>query len=94
MTYSPTLAVMNNINSATEPVKVYPNPASGMLYLEGSQSEGSDLQLYSVNGQVVATKTLTGKDMVDISYLPEGLYFYTITDKNNSVQRGKVSVVR
>jgi len=93
MQYVPDHTGVKSVN-ATNSVKVYPNPASGLLYLEGNKTEGAIFQLYSVSGQVVATKTLANNDAVDISEIPEGLYIYSITDNANMVQRGKVSVVR
>ena len=48
-----------------------------------------------MNGQLVAAKALTGKDVIDVSDLADGLYFYTISDNNGNVaERGKVSVVK
>ena len=94
MTYSPPLAGVKNVNAAADLVKVYPNPASNMLNLSSHGNEGANFQLISVSGQVVATKVLTGKDVIDISALPAGLYIYTVTDKDNAVQRGKVTVAR
>ena len=91
MVYSPTLGVKN---VAQNDVKVYPNPASGMLNVEGDNA-GANFTLFSVNGQVAATKTLTGKDAIDLSDLADGLYFYTITDADGATaQHGKVSVIK
>jgi len=76
-------------------IKVYPNPANGTLYITGTGNSGLVCKLYAVNGQLAATKTLTGNDAMDISYLPEGMYFYTITDNNGKVaQSGKVTISR
>ncbi len=94
MVYAPDFTAVKNVNAADEIVKVYPNPVSGMLHLEGSNIEGTELHVYSVSGQVVATKTLSNKNAIDISSLPEGLYTYSISDKGNTIQRGKLSVVR
>ena len=91
MVYVPPSGVQNVI--AGSDVNVYPNPVSGMLNIEGDNA-GSTFHLFSVNGQLVATKALSGKDNVDVSALAEGLYFYTITDGGNTVKRGKVSVMR
>jgi hypothetical protein len=84
-----------NVKTNAEAVKIYPNPAASVLYLEGSQSAGLTFNLYAVSGRVAACKTLTGNDNVDIALLPEGLYFYSVSDSSgNTLQRGKVSVVR
>ena len=92
MTYASNLGVKNV--AANKVVKVYPNPASETLYIDANGNEGADFTLFSVNGQVVGTKVLSGNEAVDVSFLPDGLYFYTVTGKDNTVQRGKISVVR
>ncbi len=92
MTYVPGLSVKNVV--ASNEVKVYPNPASETLYINAKGNEGADFTLFSVNGQVVGTKVLNGNEAVDVSFLPDGLYFYTVTGKDNTVQRGKVSIAR
>ncbi|MFI5196651.1 MAG: T9SS type A sorting domain-containing protein [Chitinophagales bacterium] len=89
---------INNVtiqNVKNDLVKIYPNPATGIIHLDGPQNAGLVCNLLSVSGQVAATKTLTGSDALDVSYLPAGLYFYTISDTNeNIVQRGKIAVYR
>ena len=91
--YAPATAVKNV--TAQNDVKVYPNPTWGMLNVEGEGNAAGNFQLYGVNGQLVANKTLTGKDAIDVSNVPDGLYFYTISDANGSViQRGKVSILK
>ena len=89
---------INNVtmqNVKNDFVNVYPNPATGIIHLDGPQNAGLVCNLLSVSGQVAATKTLSGSDALDVSYLPAGLYFYTISDTNgNTVQRGKIAVYR
>jgi hypothetical protein len=83
---------INNI-VANNGVTVYPNPANGTLYFSGPQSAMLEAKLYSVSGQVVAAKTFTGNTSLDVANLPDGLYFYAISDEQGgAVQRGKVVV--
>ncbi len=89
---NPDYSLVKNI-STNNFINVYPNPASGNLYFRTSGYAGMKAALYSINGQVVTEKYLTGYDAVDVSQLPSGLYFYSVFDKNGAiVQRGKVSV--
>jgi hypothetical protein len=86
---------VKNVNSNNDLIKVYPNPAADILYFSGPQNEGLSCQLLSLNGRIVASKTWTGNDALDISNVPSGLYFYTIYDQSGStIQRGKVAVNR
>ncbi len=81
------------VAAGSDAIKVYPNPATGTLYLSGTKSSGLVCKLFAVNGQVAATKTLTGNDAIDVSYLPAGMYFYTISDNDGTImQSGKVAV--
>jgi len=77
-------------------VKIYPNPTAGLLYIDCPMNEELNCNLYSLSGQVMVAKMLVaGHDVLDISSLPDGLYFYNIHDKGgNIVQRGKVAVSR
>lgn len=88
--YPPPSAVSNTTPNAK--VKVYPNPAKDMLYLE-TQSTGLNASLMSITGQIVATQALTSKNCISTKDLPNGIYVYTISDNaGNTVQRGNVSV--
>lgn len=81
-------------NVAYNELKVYPNPSTGILYVDGAASAGLSFRLLSISGQLVVDKHLTDNAM-DVSYLPQGLYFYAIKDSNgNVVQRGKVNLVK
>jgi hypothetical protein len=88
-----TINAVHNVTTQNDLVKVYPNPATGIIHLDGPQNAGLSCELVSVSGQVVATKALTGSDELNVSYLPAGMYFYTISDnKGNKVQKGNVTV--
>jgi hypothetical protein len=57
-------------------VKVYPNPASETLRIDGL--EAAEIQVYNALGQLV--KEVHGLNEVNVSGLPEGLYLLRITD--------------
>jgi len=74
-------------------VNVYPNPTDGILYFKCPRNVNLSCKLFSVSGQNVMSRTLTGNDRVDISALPAGLYTYSISDgSGNTVQRGTVGL--
>lgn len=53
-------------------IQVYPNPTAGMLFINTSGTQISDLQLIGVNGK---THSVSIKDnQIDISSLPDGAY--------------------
>ncbi len=84
-----------SVISNNDVIRVYPNPVSGVLYFDGPSNANISVTLCSLTGQVVATRTMTGSDAIDVSVLPSGLYFYTAFDSaGNSLQRGKITVAR
>jgi hypothetical protein len=67
--------LLSNEKNHTEPkISLFPNPASSVLNISGSNSSEHFI-VYSSSGQMV----LSGKHYgsIDISTLPNGLYFYT-----------------
>ncbi len=83
----------------TNPVKLYPNPASGQITLEFEENIESEheLTIYSVTGQQYASYKLTEDQksfLIDISIIPSGLYFYKISRKGHSLQNGKLIIVK
>lgn len=79
--------------SANDVVRVYPNPASGSIYIDVLQGTDMTCKLINVSGQVVAVKALKGAEQIDITHLPGGVYFYAIEDSNgNTLQREKLVI--
>lgn len=73
-------------------IKVYPNPATNAIFFDGGQA-GEICTLVAADGQLVATKVLTGNDALNVANLPAGSYFYSITDRaGKAVQNGHVSL--
>ena len=72
------------------PIIVHPNPTKGILTVSGSHL--AEVKLYSVKGQLVATKQGNGTESLtmDISSLPSGLYFVTVTDRDGKMSVQKV----
>jgi hypothetical protein len=76
-------------------VKVYPNPSVGMLYIDAVSNEDLTFELHTISGAVVASNIAVKQGAINISDLPDGMYFYTVQDtKGNIVQRGKVALNR
>ena len=61
-------------------IRVYPNPASDVIYIEGMADGNKDLYVYDMLGNVVVAKTSSNNDVVlNISDLSRGLYLLKIT---------------
>ena len=71
------------VEEDSEPfVAIHPNPANVSFTITGAQL--AEARLYSVTGQLVATKQGNGTESLtmDISDLPSGLYFVTAIGKD------------
>ncbi len=79
----------NKINA----LKVYPNPASDIIYIELENSGIYTAKIAGVNGSTQVTNTLNGA--IDISNLANGIYILSIFDsKGQLVTTNRISVNR
>jgi len=66
-------------HSAHESVGVYPNPARDMLSIDLEKSGLYTLEICSINGQLLSSKSFNGKSyQADLSSLPRGVYLLHI----------------
>ena len=75
--------------SHQQPLEVYPNPASDVLYVKNLPCEQVDYSLFNTLGQVVATGSSSGT--ISVSELETGLYFLQIKG-DNFLQTAKIVV--
>jgi len=87
--------ITTDINSRREQearLHVYPNPVSGLLYMEPLSSP-SRLSIYNSSGQMVLyLKVERDQDQVDLSLLPPGLYLLSRQTGSEIPQQVKVHV--
>ena len=69
-------------------VTVYPNPANGVVRIEGVVAD--EVQVYNALGQVV--KTVRNSNEVSLEGLVEGVYLVRIRDKEGRIFLEKVMV--
>lgn len=80
--------------SATKGIRVYPNPAKNMVYLQSQSAiQGAEFVMYNMTGQTIIHKHIERLDAsspfsVDINSIPQGMYFIRISD-NTSVSTFK-----
>ena len=76
-------------------VQMYPNPTSGIATIEAEAKQPLDLQVYNVSGQLLFTEQISaGQHEVDLNQYDSGVYFYTLSDEQSLVKRGKIVVVK
>lgn len=63
------------------PARVYPNPTTGLFFVELPEGSGSvRVQLLSPDGRVATDRALSGSGWLDVSELPPGLYLCRVVD--------------
>ena len=83
------------VSAANDIVNVYPNPSAGTVYLHSFTGEQLIWTAFNINGQVVASKTFSGRESVNLSAAASGIYFYSIANSNGeTIQRGKFTIAK
>jgi len=68
---------------------VWPNPAMDILNVEYTEQEG-ELSIIDINGRMILWQKIDkGRNIINISHLPAGFYFYQILLQNQETQSGK-----
>lgn len=75
--------------AATPQVRVYPNPASSTIHIDGLDN-GATVNLYDITGRMVMHSTFTGE--LSVSQLTSGLYLLNITTTDGIVISKKIMV--
>ncbi len=75
--YSEVVAV--TLEDALQQFSFYPNPTKGMIWIDGISEEGSGSEavyrLYDHTGRLVQSAVLSSSDAIDLTALPQGLYW-------------------
>lgn len=74
---------------ATPQVRVYPNPASSTIHIDGLDN-GATVNLYDITGRMLTHSTFTGE--LSVSQLSNGLYLLNITTTDGIVISKKIMV--
>ena len=75
-----------------DPLDIYPNPASNQLTINSNQSLILEIQIKDVLGQTIINKIFSNsfqKQIIDVGALPQGIYFYRVTESDSQVITGK-----
>jgi hypothetical protein len=85
----PSLAERDEESLTPSKLQIYPNPASGTLHI----SADGRLEIISTLGMNVMHRDITDSQPIDISSLPSGVYWYSLTS-GAVTQSGKLLIVR
>ena len=68
--------------------QIFPNPSTGIFTIE--QAKGTAVKICDVLGKEIATASIiSNKQQIDISSLPNGIYFVSIIDPQTLVKSVK-----
>jgi len=81
------LTILGVEESQIDPIKIYPNPTDGLLYIDANTKSVIGTTVFDILGKKVLQQT-GNIQQVDISTLESGMYFLRIvTDRWESVQK-------
>ena len=70
-------------------ISIYPNPTSGVLRIESGELRVENVEVFNMMGKICMVENLRQNmdNVLDVSYLPAGMYFVRITTENGVVTR-------
>lgn len=74
-----------NVQSVEYKVSIYPNPAKEYLFIDLPGENQARIEIISISGQIVHTEFISKKAQIEVSTLPEGIYFLKIMSKNQVI---------
>ena len=83
------IGAVNSITELNAEINVYPNPSSDIVNFEASEALSS-VVLVGMDGKFAASTT---ESSINISTLPNGIYFYTVTTVSGQLLTGKVTKI-
>lgn len=82
--------IIGVMETALEEMSIYPNPTNGKLYFKSTTLvDELSILIYNSNGQLMLSKVQQSDESLDISNLPQAMYFIEVRTKN-AVQRTRV----
>ena len=81
-----------NSKSRELDVQVYPNPATNVLYISGSNNADlMELRVYSLSGVEILKKMIRANESIKLDHLVEGMYLYSLT-QDDMLKKGKIII--
>jgi len=89
----------NKMKLISSQAEIFPNPASNRIYIrfkeELKDSENIEFQLYNILGKQILVKPLPANEnllFIETGKLNNGMYFYQISDRENTIDQGKIMI--
>ncbi len=88
VTFGAAPAGVNDITKAAIN-KVYPNPATDLLFINEDKAAKMQYEIYSVSGSRVMSGNVTAGQGISIASLPVSMYLIKMTDNKGKAQYSK-----
>ena len=75
------MTILSVDENATIDFSLYPNPTTGLLYINSEQTEIEAITIYTLNGKKVLRGQLV-HSTIDVSAIAAGMYFIEITSES------------
>jgi len=76
-------------------LKLYPNPAVNELNIKRTSQGVVTFNLYNITGEkVICEKLIDENTKINVSTIPAGRYIYRITNDDNLLSNGMISVIK
>jgi hypothetical protein len=73
---------------------MYPNPASDVIKIELLDTETYAFQIYNVAGKLISQRKLISNSFeLNVSSIPKGIYFISITSLSTGVAQSRKVIV-
>lgn len=88
-----TTSLGTNENSISTQIKVYPNPASRKVFIEGVKDKNTTVEIISFEGRKVLEQgKIESDNSVNISGIPSGVYFINLNSGNEKSYSKKIII--
>ncbi|NHN28103.1 T9SS type A sorting domain-containing protein [Flavobacterium jejuense] len=79
------LTLRNTNFEVANNIKMYPNPANSLIYIEVNNLTNATLQVLDITGKILMNQSLnTSSNNVDVSQLPTGLYLFKVSSNEGT----------
>ena len=89
-----TAVSVNDKVKSTPQIKVYPNPSSGMITIETGALGQFNGQVFDITGSQIKSFTLRQKEILNLSELPAGVYYVSLSAKNRERISKKIVITK
>jgi hypothetical protein len=89
VTYTIELSYVGVNDPSGEGLRIYPNPATGLFYVEGAEL-GARIRVYNPVGVMLQETLVSGTEVISLEDQPNGMYFITISNGDKVLNHTKL----